>query len=166
MPGKRGLTKSEQMSRVRTRNTAPEVKLRRALWHEGYRYRKHPPVPGKPDFVFTSARLAVFVDGCFWHGCPDHGSLPATNREFWERKLARNVARDLAVTEQLQALGWRVLRIWEHTIERNLDTAVEDIRRVLSESRKPQVAKTTGDSLPNLSNDHLQEAKRNGNNQL
>jgi DNA mismatch endonuclease (patch repair protein) len=70
----------------------------------------------RPDFVFRQARLAVFVDGCFWHGCPKHGTQPAGNRSFWKKKFARNVARDRLVTRALRRAGWRVLRIWEHTL--------------------------------------------------
>ena len=68
---------------------------------------------GKPDFVFRAGRIAVFVDGCFWHGCPRHATMPASNRAFWKAKLARNAARDRAVTRTLRKAGWRVLRVWE-----------------------------------------------------
>jgi len=71
---------------------------------------------GKPDFVFPDQRLAVFVDGCFWHGCPLHGTNPATNREFWSEKITRNRQRDREVNRALRALGWRILRIWEHEL--------------------------------------------------
>lgn len=90
--------------------------LRRKLWSMGCRYRLRLKLPGSPDLVFLSARLAVFVDGCFWHGCPLHHTLPAANREFWLRKVTRNQERDRRVDEELVALGWRVLRIWEHEV--------------------------------------------------
>lgn len=125
-PGKK-LTKSEQMARVRSRNTAPEEALRKALWAQGARYRLHARLPGTPDLAFPSARLAVFVDGCFWHGCPKHYSSPVTNATFWAVKLARNLARDKSAENALGRLGWRVLRIWEHEIRESLGEAVERV---------------------------------------
>ena len=71
-------------------------------------------LPGKPDFVFPKPRLAVFVDGCFWHGCPKHATWPKTNRAFWRKKIARNRARDREVGHALRRMGWRVIRVWEH----------------------------------------------------
>jgi len=119
------------MARVRTKSTEPEIVLRRAIWIRGFRYRLHPKIPGRPDFVFTRTRIAVFVDGCFWHGCPRHGTLPATNRQFWQLKMARNVARDRRVNAQLAAAGWQVVRIWEHQIEQNLDRTVRKVLKIL-----------------------------------
>ena len=81
-------------------------------------WRRHHVIFGKPDFVFPKLKLAVFVDGCFWHGCPLHGTKPATNAKFWHAKIARNQARDRLVTRALRARGWRVLRIWEHELSR------------------------------------------------
>jgi len=129
--GHKPLTKSEQMARVRTKSTEPEIVLRRAIWIRGFRYRLHPKIPGRPDFVFTRTRIAVFVDGCFWHGCPRHGTLPATNRQFWQLKMAGNVAPDRRVNAQLAAAGWQVVRIWEHQIEQNLDRTVRKVLKIL-----------------------------------
>jgi DNA mismatch endonuclease, patch repair protein len=81
-------------------------------------WRRNQPVFGKPDFVFRRERLAVFVDGCFWHGCPRHATTPATNRAFWQQKLSRNKARDRLVNRELHRRGWRVLRIWQHELTR------------------------------------------------
>src|SRR5262245_14142890 len=80
------LTKSEQMARVRARDTDIELVLRRALWRRGARYRLHPPLPGTPDLAFRGARLAIFVDACFWHGCARHYTAPRTNAAYWEEK--------------------------------------------------------------------------------
>ncbi len=107
------------MRRNPRRNTGPEVALRSELHRRGLRFRKDLPlrVPGRvvrPDVVFTRSRLAVFVDGCFWHSCPIHGNQPRANTDYWRPKLARNVARDRAVDEALTGAGWRVLRAWEH----------------------------------------------------
>jgi DNA mismatch endonuclease (patch repair protein) len=79
-------------------------------------WRRKIQVTGKPDLVFPKAKLAVFVDGCFWHGCPLHATWPKNNAEFWQGKIARNQARDRLVTRMLRAKGWRVLRIWEHEL--------------------------------------------------
>ena len=79
-------------------------------------WRRQQPIFGKPDFVFPKQRIAVFVDGCFWHGCPRHGTQPKQNRKFWETKIARNKARDRKVTRVLRKKGWQVLRIWEHEL--------------------------------------------------
>ena len=106
------------MSRQATRDTAPEMALRRLLHAAGYRFRvDFSPLPGlrrKADIVFTRRKVAVFVDGCYWHSCPEHGTLPTANRAWWEKKLARNVRRDAETNRLLAAQGWTVVRIWEH----------------------------------------------------
>lgn len=110
------LTRSEVMSRVRGRDTKPEVALRRALHAAGLRYRLQArELPGRPDIVFRPARLAIFVHGCFWHrhpGCT-HARTPKSRLDFWEPKLAGNVERDRRHAEQLEAAGWRVMIVWE-----------------------------------------------------
>ena len=102
----------------RGRDTGPELAVRRALHRMGLRYRVDHPLPfdrrRRADIVFTRPRVAVFIDGCFWHGCPDHGTTPRTNTRFWSEKIARNRGRDLETTERLEAEGWVVLRFWEH----------------------------------------------------
>jgi DNA mismatch endonuclease (patch repair protein) len=102
----------------RGRDTRPELALRRELHRRGLRYRVHlRPEPGLrafADVVFTRARVAVFVDGCFWHACPRHRTDPRTNSAWWAEKLARNVRRDRRVNEELQRAGWVVVRVWEH----------------------------------------------------
>ena len=106
---------SRQMQRMPRRDTAPEVALRRELHARGMRFRKeYRQLPGRPDVAFTRARLAVFVDGCFWHSCPVHQTTPASNRTWWESKLATNKERDAATDEHLARMGWDVVRIWEH----------------------------------------------------
>ncbi|MEM3485442.1 MAG: very short patch repair endonuclease [Candidatus Methanomethyliaceae archaeon] len=125
------LTKSEQMARVRSYNTKPECILRSALWKAGLRYRLHSALPGTPDIVFPRKKVAVFVDGCFWHGCPQHYSAPKQNGEFWGQKLQRNMARDRLVDQSLSELGWTVVRVWEHEISRSLGDVIDRIREVL-----------------------------------
>jgi DNA mismatch endonuclease, patch repair protein len=105
----------------RKRDTGPERALRSVLFARGLRYRVDHPIraaegvrPIRADVVFTAVKLAVFVDGCFWHGCPDHGTWPARNSHYWDAKLRRNVERDRYYDVLLAEAGWRVMRIWEH----------------------------------------------------
>jgi DNA mismatch endonuclease, patch repair protein len=109
---------SERMARVRRRDTAPELELRSELHRRGLRYRvdRRPlkGVPSRADLVFGPARVAVYVDGCFWHSCPEHGTMPRSNEAFWQEKLARNQERDAETDRALDAAGWTVVRIWEH----------------------------------------------------
>lgn len=103
------------MSRMPRSSTDPELQLRRALHGAGLRFRVHDrTLPGTPDVVMTRARLAVFVDGCFWHACPDHGVLPKNNREWWREKLGTNRARDARKDSALRELGWLPVHFWEH----------------------------------------------------
>ena len=104
----------------RKRDTKPELALRSALHRSGLRFRCDYPIavsdrrPVRVDVAFTRARVAVFVDGCFWHSCPDHANTPRVNRSYWEPKLARNVRRDAETNEALAAAGWITVRVWEH----------------------------------------------------
>lgn len=126
--------RSAIMARVRGRgNERTELALLSILRrHKITGWRRHQPVFGKPDFVFPTFKLAIFVDGCFWHGCPRHATQPATNRAFWKKKLFRNKARDLIVNQTLPQRGWIVLRIWQHELIRsNESRLVRRIQRVL-----------------------------------
>jgi DNA mismatch endonuclease (patch repair protein) len=131
-----GLTRSEQMARIRGRDTAPEMRLRQALWRAGLRFRlKKSGLAIRPDLVFGSTPgIAVFIDGCFWHGCPDHYVPPRSAIEFWSKKLAENVERDRRQTLALEAAGWRVLRFWECEVIESLDRCIGRIRRSLQGS--------------------------------
>ena len=116
-------------------DTRPEVRLRQELHRLGLRFRKHLPIEAqgfvvRPDVVFTSHRLAVFVDGCFWHCCPVHGTKPRSNSAYWTAKLERNRARDAQVDERLASGGWLVMRIWEHVPAAH---AAADIHKALRE---------------------------------
>lgn len=109
------------MVRNRRRDTKPEIELRRALHRQGQRFRVDLPINAqgltvRPDVVFTRQRVAVFVDGCFWHGCPLHGNMPVRNQDYWKPKLERNTARDRRVDGALQQAGWIVIRCWEHEL--------------------------------------------------
>jgi DNA mismatch endonuclease (patch repair protein) len=118
-------------------DTKAEVRLRSALHAMGLRFRKDlliraGDVRTHPDIVFTRAKVAIFVDGCFWHMCPEHCHVPKSNRDYWLPKLQNNVARDARVTAALEADGWTVLRIWEHEA---MERAVDLVRGALSPAR-------------------------------
>lgn len=128
------MTRSEMMARVRSRNTKPELRLRRAIWGLGLRYRVATGLPGRPDLVFGRARVCVFVDGCFWHRCPAHYRAPATNRDFWAAKAQRNVERDRLVDHALQELGFTVVHIWSHDLAstRAVEQAASRVRDLVA----------------------------------
>ena len=120
------------MSKIRGKNTGPEIKLRKMLWSEGIRgYRIHHNLPGQPDIVFTKKKIAIFIDGCFWHKCPACFQEPETRKEFWMKKIQSNVDRDKKVNEQLQAEGWTIIRIWEHEIRKEPETILSKIMFLL-----------------------------------
>ncbi|MFI6796075.1 very short patch repair endonuclease [Streptosporangium canum] len=131
--------RSRNMQANRRTNTKPEVVLRSALHRLGYRYRKDlrldlEGVRVRPDIVFTAKKVAVFVDGCFWHVCPKHGRQPAVNEWYWTPKLRRNMERDRTVNAALEAAGWHVVRLWEHEpLVSAINTVVAAVRPELSE---------------------------------
>jgi DNA mismatch endonuclease (patch repair protein) len=138
--------RSEVMSRIRSRgNRATELALARLLrqmeirgWRRHYEIRiSNPESEGfrvKPDFVFLKGRIALFVDGCFWHACPRHMTRPSTNAAFWNEKLEANRVRDQTVNRTLRRAGWRVLRIWEHDLTGRSDTRlIARLRKFLVE---------------------------------
>ncbi|MXY78734.1 MAG: very short patch repair endonuclease [Chloroflexi bacterium] len=121
----------------RRRDTGPERDLRSGLHRRGWRFRVDLPVKAggrrvRPDIVFTRRRVAVFVDGCFWHACPDHGQMPRANASYWEPKLRRNVERDLEDTGALERSAWTVVRVWEH---QPTPDAVADVEAALASAQ-------------------------------
>lgn len=114
-------------------DTKPEMRLRRALHAAGTRFRVQVPVPGnrrrRMDVAFTKAKIAVFVDGCFWHGCPEHGPRPRTNSEWWTWKIATNRARDADTDQILLDDGWQVVRVWEHEATATTVRRIERLRQ-------------------------------------
>jgi DNA mismatch endonuclease (patch repair protein) len=126
------------MQANRSADTLPELRLRRALHARSLRFRKGlrlvlPEASLRPDIVFTRARVAVFVDGCFWHRCPEHGEEPKANREFWAAKFERNVQRDRRTDAALLAAGWVVVRVWEHEeVEVAADRVAVQVRAALA----------------------------------
>jgi len=145
------------MARVRSRNTGLELLFRRALWKLGLRYRLNAKLPGAPDVAFMTERLAVFVDGCFWHACPDHYRAPATNVEFWRAKHDRNSKRDRHVNRCLELEGWTVLRIWEHEIKQDKNKATDRVVRSLKSASKRK------EQLERQAIIGIRKAVRNGN---
>jgi DNA mismatch endonuclease (patch repair protein) len=136
--------RSEVMSQIRGRgNKETELALAKLFrQHSIMGWRRNQRVFGKPDFIFPKLRLAVFVDGCFWHGCPRHSTKPQNNRAFWRDKLSSNQTRDRLVTRTLRQAGWRVLRVWEHELSnKNKPGLVHRLIRAISVSR---MADTSG----------------------
>ena len=129
--------RSQVMAAIRSKgNKATELKLASILRAAHItNWRRHPPLPGRPDFAFRRARLAVFVDGCFWHGCRWHCRMPQDNREYWQRKISRNAIRDRATTQVLRRAGWQVLRIWAHSL-RSPEIVIRRITSQLSAAPK------------------------------
>ncbi|WP_279128008.1 very short patch repair endonuclease [Acidaminococcus fermentans] len=121
----------KNMSHIRAKDTTPEILLRKALWHCGLRYRKnYRQLPGSPDIAITRYRIAIFVDGDFWHakGHREHpGEQIATNKEFWQKKLKRNIERDKEVNDELTDMDWVVLRFWESDIKKDLKKCVKTV---------------------------------------
>ena len=127
---------SRRMGRAGRRDTKPELELRRRLFARGLRYRVDaavcPGVRRRVDIVFPRARVAVFVDGCFWHGCPDHATWPKSNEAFWREKIATNTLRDRDTDRRLADAGWLVVRVWEHE---DADRAADGLEKIVRERR-------------------------------
>jgi DNA mismatch endonuclease (patch repair protein) len=134
-PGPSSAAAQRTMLGNRRRDSTPERRLRSALHASGLRFRVDLPisVPGRrpirPDVVFTRARVVVFIDGCFWHGCPEHGRPPRTNSTYWNAKIAINQTRDRDQTIALEEAGWTVVRVWEHD---NPEAAAAVVQRILA----------------------------------
>ena len=126
----------------RSRDTKPELAVRSAVHRRGIRFRVSarplPELRRTADLVLRKTKIAVFVDGCYWHGCPEHHTQPATNSEYWADKIARNVERDAETTDRLQQAGWTVLRFWEHEDpEAVADQVQAKVQAALAKERKP-----------------------------
>ncbi|MES2429354.1 MAG: very short patch repair endonuclease [Bacteroidota bacterium] len=122
--------RSEVMSKIKGKNTKPEIILRSHLFRQGFRFRIHQKkLPGNPDIVFAKYKTAIFVHGCFWHYHKDckEGRVPSTNSKFWKEKLEKNIARDEKQIELLRQMGWGVLVVWECEIEKKLEHVVQKI---------------------------------------
>jgi len=125
---------SEIMSKIKGKNTKPELILRKALWHSGLKgYRLHwKKVPGKPDIAFPGKKIAIFVNGCYWHRCPIcKPSFPKTHQEFWSNKFKNNIERDKTKINELQNSGWIVIVIWECELKNDIDNCINRIKEAL-----------------------------------
>lgn len=142
--------RSEVMSRIRGRgNKDTELALMKLLRQKRVTgWRRQQPVFGKPDFVFQNVKVAIFVDGCFWHGCPKHCNTPSSNREFWKKKLEANRARDLRVSRTLRKQDWLVVRIWEHDLAKRPGWCVLRIMRTLTDAERLITKKGASRSEP------------------
>ena len=130
---RKALTRSEIMSRVKNKDSVAERALRSALHAEGLRFRLHRRVEGVTvDIVFPASRVAVFVDGCFWHGCPKHATFPKSNQDYWLPKLAENKERDKRQSKRLREAGWKVIRVWEHDCRPPASRVVSRIVKAVS----------------------------------
>ena len=125
--------RSQIMAAVRSQgNLSTEIRLLTIFReHRITGWRRKFPLFGKPDFVFPEQRLAIFVDGCFWHGCPHHGAIPESNSDFWLEKLNRNKARDQVVNRELRRQGWRIIRLWQHEFK-NTKKVTRKVQRRLT----------------------------------
>lgn len=118
------MSRSENMARIHARNTEPEVLLRSRLWAKGIRFRINYRTPGgRADIAMPRQRVAIFVDGCFWHGCPEHYVRPRGASPLWDRKLAENVSRDRRQSQRLLDAGWMLIRLWEHEVREDAEAA-------------------------------------------
>lgn len=129
--------RSALMSRIRAKNTSPELALRRALHQRGLRYRLNVRgLPGTPDIVFASTRIAVFVHGCFWHGCPEHYTAPKNRAAFWQAKITATRERDARARASLADLGWLVIEFWEHEIESGVEDCAASVASAVARLRE------------------------------
>ncbi len=124
-------TRSRIMSSIRSKDTKVEWLLRTALWKKGLRYRTHYNIKGRPDVVFPRQKVAVFVDGDFWHGWNWRKLRPKLKNDFWVNKIKRNMKRDREVVVELKKQGWKVLRIWEHELRNELNSSVKKIMKMV-----------------------------------
>ncbi|WP_415581290.1 very short patch repair endonuclease [Flavobacterium longum] len=143
--------RSKLMGKIRGKNTKPEIRLAKSLYHRGHRYRKHnKKILGTPDLTFAKYRIAIFVDSEFFHGKHWHvvEKRPKSNAEFWQKKIERNIARDKEVNEYLENQGWTVLRFWSEEIKKNLDEVVATIERIIIMKKSKVVNIYPDDDLP------------------
>lgn len=135
--------RSRNMSAIRASGTKLEAEVGRALWHRGVRFRRNVKgLMGCPDLSVRKYRIVVFIDSCFWHGCPEHCNMPRNNAEFWAEKLVNNRRRDAIVTDWYRSQGWHIMRVWEHDLSKDfegtLDLIEAFVRNAKSECQKLQ----------------------------
>jgi DNA mismatch endonuclease, patch repair protein len=133
--------RSKIMSAIRSKDTKEEITLAKALWHLGYRYRKNNrKIFGCPDFTFATLKIAIFVDGEFFHGKDwETKKKPKTNSDYWIKKIERNMQRDIEVNTYLESQNWKILRFWSNDIKKNLDLCIVEIEKAIRERQKPLI---------------------------
>lgn len=125
--------RSYNMSRIRSKNTKPEIKFRKYVWDNGLRgYRIHSKLPGKPDLYFGKTKVAVFIDGCFWHKCPKCYVPPKSNKKFWREKIEKNIARDIKNDVTLKEMGIDIIRFWDHELKDNVDKCFKKVKKLIN----------------------------------
>lgn len=125
--------RSEIMSRIKSKGSKIEKSLMRDLGKAKFRYKKHVSnLPGKPDIAFVDKKVVVFVDSCFWHGCRWHGTMPTSNKNFWIKKISSNKARDKKTNLEYKKMGWKVIRLWEHTLKNKSGESISQITALLN----------------------------------
>ncbi|WP_046176216.1 very short patch repair endonuclease [Domibacillus indicus] len=126
---------TNHMKNIRSQSKL-ENKVSKALWQKGVRFRKNAKLFGTPDISISKYKTVIFIDSCFWHSCPVHGKIPKTNEDFWVKKLGRNMKRDLDVNRYYQEEGWCLLRIWEHELNQDFDSAIDKILDFINVSKE------------------------------
>lgn len=120
------------MSKVKSRDSKIEVDFRKAIWKAGFRYRKNPTrYFGKPDIVLPKHKTAIFIDSCFWHGCKKHCRIPMVRKKYWTEKIERNKQRDKEVNRYYKKIDWKIIRIWEHEIAKNINNTLKRINSLI-----------------------------------
>ncbi|PUA34707.1 very short patch repair endonuclease [Paenibacillus elgii] len=129
--------RSQTMKAVKSHSTSIENKVMKAIWKRGIRYRKNvKDLKGKPDIAIKKYRCVIFIDSCFWHGCPEHCRIPQTNVEYWLKKISRNKERDRQVNEYYEREEWNILRVWEHEISKDLEKTILKIFTFIEASKE------------------------------
>ncbi len=129
--------RSYVMSRIRGKDTKAELAFRKMLFSEGIRYRLHYPIEGsRPDVAIPSKKIAIFIDGCFWHKCPKCFRPPKSRESYWTPKIQKNLERDIRIRAMLRAKGWKVIRVWEHEVNKKPQKAIKRVLIALSKTKK------------------------------
>lgn len=129
--------RSKNMSAVRSKRTKLEDKVANALWRKGVRFRRNvPDLWGKPDLAIKKYKIVIFIDSCFWHGCPLHGSIPQTNVDFWMEKLKKNIKRDKEITHCYVEENWHIKRIWEHDLKCDFEGTIDELLNFILKIKK------------------------------
>lgn len=126
--------RSQIMSKIKSKNTKLENKIISDLWKRGFRFRRNvASLTGKPDIAIKKYKIVIFIDSCFWHGCPQHCRMPSSNRTYWEKKIKRNKERDREVTNFYKEKGWHILRIWEHELKNDYENILNKIEKFIND---------------------------------